>query len=191
MNGRGHVHDGHPDVAHEHVTRSTQRRALWISLIANGVFMVVEFFGGLAFRSLALIADAAHMLSDVAALGVALVAQYLVDRRATARHSYGLQRAEVLGAQANGLALLAVSAWVIYEAIGRIGEPADVAGGGLLVVATIGLLVNLVSAVLLSRAQGRSLNMRGAFVHMTMDAAGSVAAMVAGIAVVVWDADWV
>jgi cobalt-zinc-cadmium efflux system protein len=191
MNGRGHVHDGHADPAHSHVTRSTQRRALWISLVANGVFMVVEFFGGLVFQSLALIADAAHMLSDVAGLSVALVAQHLVDRRATARHSYGLQRAEVLGAQANGLALLVVAAWVIYEAVRRIGDPADVAGGGLLVVATIGLVVNVVSAVLLARAQGRSLNMRGAFVHMTMDAAGSVAAMVAGISVVVWNADWV
>jgi cobalt-zinc-cadmium efflux system protein len=101
MNGRGHVHNDH---AHSHVSRSTQRRALWISLAANGVFMVVEVIGGIAFQSLALLADAAHMLSDVAALGIALIAQHLVDRRATARHSYGLQRAEVLGAQANGLA---------------------------------------------------------------------------------------
>jgi cobalt-zinc-cadmium efflux system protein len=191
MNGRGHVHDGHAERAHSHASRSTQRRALWISLVANGVFMVVEFFGGLVFQSLALIADAAHMLSDVAGLGVALVAHHLVDRRATARHSYGLQRAEVLGAQANGLALLVVSAWVIYEAVRRIGEPADVAGGGLLVVATIGLLVNVGSAALLARSQGQSLNMRGAFVHMAMDAAGSVAAMVAGIAVLAWSADWV
>jgi cobalt-zinc-cadmium efflux system protein len=87
--------------------------------------------------------------------------------------------------------LLVVAGWIIYEAIARIGEPADVVGGGLLVVATIGLIVNLVSAVLLARAQGRSLNMRGAFVHMSMDAAGSVAAMAAGIAAIVWDADWV
>jgi len=191
MNGRGHVHDGHADPADSHVTRSTQHRALWISLVANGIFMVVELVGGVVFQSLALIADAAHMLSDVAGLGVALVAQHLVDRRATARHSYGLQRAEVLGAQANGLALLVVAAWVIYEAVGRIGEPADVVGGGLLVVATIGLVVNVLSAVLIARAQGQSLNMRGAFVHMAMDAAGSVAAMVAGIAVIVWNADWV
>jgi len=191
MNGRGHVHDGHAQGPHSHVSRSTQRRALWISLVANAVFMVVEFAGGLVFRSLALVADAAHMLSDVAGLGIALVAQHLVDRRATARHSYGLQRAEVLGAQANGLALLVVAGWVIYEAIVRIGEPADVVGGGLLLVATIGLVVNVVSAILLARAQGQSLNMRGALVHMTMDAAGSVAAMVAGIAVIVWNADWV
>jgi len=191
MNGRGHVHDGHPDAPHSHVSRSTQRRALWISLVANAGFMVVEVLGGIAFSSLALLADAAHMLSDVAALGIALVAQHLIERRATARHSYGLQRAEVLGAQANGIALLVVAAWIIYEAVGRIGDPADVAGTGLLVVATIGLAVNVVSAVLLARSQGQSLNMHGAFLHMLTDAAGSVAAMVAGIAVIGWGADWV
>ena len=180
MNGRGHVHDGHVEGPHSQVSRSTQRQALWISLVANAIFMVVEVAGGIAFQSLALLADAAHMLSDVAGLGIALVAQSLVDRRATARHSYGLQRAEVLGAQANGLALLVVSAWIIYEAVGRIGEPANVVGGGLLVVATLGLVVNVASAILLARAQGQSLNMRGAFVHMAMDAAGSIAAIVAG-----------
>lgn len=186
MTGHEHEHD-----SHVHVTRATQRRALWISLGANAGFMVAEVAGGIAFNSLALLADAAHMLSDVAGLGIALVAQQLVDRRATARHSYGLQRAEVLGAQANGITLLVVAGWVMFEAARRIGEPADVVGGGLLVVATLGLLVNLGSAVLLARAGGRSLNMRGAFVHMAIDAAGSVAAVVAGIAVILWNAQWV
>ena len=183
-------HDDHGGHSHG-VSRGVQRRALWISLVANAGFMVVEVAGGLAFRSLALLADAAHMLSDVAGLAIALVAQRLLDRPATARHSYGLQRAEVLGAQANGLTLLAVAGWIVFEAIRRIGEPADVVGGGLLVVATLGLAVNVGSAVLLARAQGRSLNMRGAFIHMAVDAAGSVAAITAGIAVVVWGAEWV
>ena len=102
-----------------------------------------------------------------------------------------MQRAEVLGAQANGLILVVAAVWIIFEAVRRIGQPADVVGGGVLVVATLGLAVNLGSAVLLSRAQDRSLNMRGAFVHMALDAAGSVAAIVAGIAVVVWGANWV
>src|SRR3954453_1213006 len=124
MDGRRLVHDGHTAAAHSHVSRSTQRRALWISLAANAAFMVVEAIGGLAFRSLALLADAAHMLSDVAGLGIALIAQHLVDRRATARHSYGLQRAEVLGAQANGVILLAAAGWIMYEAVQRIDDPA-------------------------------------------------------------------
>jgi cobalt-zinc-cadmium efflux system protein len=181
--------DGHDH--HRAVSRMTQRRALWISLVANAGFMVAEVAGGLAFHSLALLADAAHMLSDVAGLAIALVAHRLVDRRATARHSYGLQRAEVLGALVNGLTLLAVAAWIIVEALRRIGEPADVVGRGLLVVATLGLAVNLGSAVLLARAQGHSLNMRGAFVHMAVDAAGSVAAIAAGVAVIGWQANWV
>jgi cobalt-zinc-cadmium efflux system protein len=181
----------HAHGSHSHTRRSLQRRALWIALVANAAFMVVEVAGGISFRSLALLADAAHMLSDVAALGIALIAQHLVDRRATERHTYGLQRAEVLGAQANGLALVAVAGWIIYEAIQRIGEPSDVVGVGVVVVATFGLAVNVGSAVLLARAAGQSLNMRGAFVHMVMDAAGSVAAIVAGVAVIGWNADWV
>lgn len=175
---------------HQIVSRATQRRALQIALAANAGFLVAEVIGGLAFRSLALLADATHMLSDVAGLAIALLAQRLIDRPATVRHSFGLQRAEVLGAQANGLALVAVAGWIVYEAVRRLGEPADVVGGGLLVVAVLGLAVNLGSAVLLSRAQGHSLNMRGAFVHMALDAAGSVAAIAAGVAVVVWQADW-
>ena len=182
---RGGGHD------HVHVSRSMQRRALWISLVANAAFMVAEVIGGVAFNSLALLADAAHMLSDVAGLGIALVAQRLVDRPATARHTYGMQRAEVLGAQANGLLLLVAAGWIIVEAVRRIGEPADVIGAGVLVVASLGLAVNLGSAALLWRAEGHSLNMRGAVVHMALDAAGSVAAIVAGLAVIFWQATWV
>jgi len=167
-----------------------QRRVLWIALLANATFMVVEIAGGFVFGSLALLADALHMGSDVAGLAIALVAQSLITRPASARHTYGMQRAEVLGAQANGLLLLATSMWVFYEAIVRLGSPEPIDGGGLLTVATIGLGVNLGSAVLLNRVQGHSLNMRGAFLHMAMDAAGSVGAMVAGLGVLVAGADW-
>jgi cobalt-zinc-cadmium efflux system protein len=185
----GHEH------SHEHgsrrADRGRQRRALLIALVANAGFLVVEILGGVAFNSLALLADAAHMASDVVGLVVALVAQMLIGRPATTRHSFGLKRAEVLGAQVNGLLLVGVSAWIIVEAIGRIGAPADVKGGGVVVVASLGLVVNLGSAAVLFRAQGHSLNVRGAFLHMASDAAGSVAAIIAGIAVLVWNADWV
>jgi cobalt-zinc-cadmium efflux system protein len=127
----------------------------------------------------------------VVGLVIALVAQRLLARPATARHSYGFQRAEVLGAQLNALVLLAAAGWIVYEAIGRIGDPVGVEGGGLLVVATLGLLVNLASARLLARAAGSSLNMRGAYLHMVMDAVGSVGAIAAGVAVVAFSADWV
>lgn len=182
----------HHGPSHSHgVTLATQRTALWISLVLNAGFLVAEVVGGIVFNSLALLADAAHMTSDVAGLIIALIAQSLMSRPPTRRHSFGLKRAEVLGAQVNGLLLVAVSGWIIYEAVHRLSEPPDVAGAGLLVVATLGLVVNLVSAAVLARAQGNSLNMRGAFIHMSADAAGSVAAIAAGVAIVVWQAEWV
>lgn len=168
-----------------HHTRSSQRRALLIALVANAGFAIVELTGGFLFHSLALLADATHMLSDVAALGIALVAQRLVDRPATAKHTYGLQRAEVLGAQANAVLLLGAALWIAYEAWGRLSSPLDVSGPGLLAVAVGGLVVNVGSAVLLARSAGHSLNMRAAFLHMMLDAAGSVAALGAGVAIVV------
>jgi cobalt-zinc-cadmium efflux system protein len=157
----------------------------------NGVYLVVEVVAGLAFGSLALLADAAHMVSDVVALGVAGAAQSLLERPASARHTYGLQRAEVLAAQVNGVLLLAGGGWVVYEAIRRLGEPAVVAGSGLLVVATGGLVINVGSAVALSRSKGASLNMRGAYLHMVLDGLGSIAAMAAGAAALLWRAYWV
>ena len=170
--------------------RGAQQKALILALAFNAVFLVAEVVGGIAFRSLALLADAAHMTSDVVALVIALFAQRLLDRPATTRHSYGMQRAEVLGAQANAVSLLAVAVWIVYEAIQRIGEPAEVVGGGLLVVAFLGLGVNVGSAWMLARARGGSLNMHGAYVHMVIDAAGSVGAIAAGIGVLLWDANW-
>jgi cobalt-zinc-cadmium efflux system protein len=171
--------------------QGAQRRALHIALAANGCFLVAEVVGGLAFNSLALLADAAHMLSDVVALTIALVAQRLTERPASAKHTFGLQRADVLGAQANAVLLLAVTGWIVYEALGRFGTPADVSGRGLLVVAAGGLVVNVGSAIVLARAAGRSINMRGALLHMTLDAAGSVGAIAAGAAVVVAGVTWV
>src|SRR3954454_7657728 len=98
---------------HDH--RHEQRRALWIALLANGGFLFVEVLGGFAFHSLALLADATHMLSDVAGLGIALVAQQLIERPATAKHSFGLQRSEVLAAQANGIILVAAAIAIVVE----------------------------------------------------------------------------
>lgn len=173
----------------------SRTRALTIALAANGVFLVAEVVGGVVFNSLALLADAAHMASDVAALLVALVAQRLAARPATAAHTFGLQRAEVLGAQANAVLLFAASGWIVYEAIQRLDDglagTLEVAGGGLLVVATGGLLVNVASAVVLHRAAGHSLNMRGAFLHMSLDAVGSVGAVATGIVIIVWGTAWV
>src|SRR3954454_18003571 len=105
-----HGHD------HGHDHRYEQRRALWFALLANGGFLIVEVVGGFAFHSLALLGDAPHMLSGVAALGIALIAQQLLERPATAKHSFGLQRAEVLAAQANGIILVAAAIAIAVEA---------------------------------------------------------------------------
>lgn len=176
-----HTHAAPADVA---------RRTLVVVLVANALFLVVEVVGGFAFDSLALLADAAHMSTDVAGLVIALIAQLLITRPASARRTFGLRRAEALGALANSALILAAVAWIVVEAVGRLEEPAEVQGLGLLVVATIGLVVNVVSAIALARVPGRSLNVRAAFLHMTADAAGSLAAVGAGIGVLVFDADW-
>jgi len=171
--------------------RSRQRRTLAVALCLNAVFLIAEVAGGLAFNSIALLADAAHMFSDVLGLSVALLAQRLVDRPSSERHSFGLQRAEVLGALANGVLLTGTAAWILFESVRRFSDPPEVAGGGLLAVASLGLAVNLTSALLLARAKGRSLNMHGAFVHMLSDAGGSVAAITAGAAILLAGATWV
>lgn len=173
----------------EGATRAQKRRVLWGVLWANVAFMAVEGVGGLAFHSLALLADAAHMLTDVVALAIALGAQALVERSATARHTYGFQRAEVLGALTNGLILIGAMVWLLYEAVRRVWEPIDVSGGGVIVVAVLGLVVNAGSAALTSRSADRSLNMRAAYLHMLADALGSVGALAAGAAVALWGLD--
>ncbi len=142
--------------AHVHtIARSKQGNALRLTLGVNAAYMVVEVVAGLAFSSLALLADAAHMLSDVAALAIALASQRLIDRPGAVHHTYGLQRAEVLGALANGLLLTGISVWIGVEAVRRIGDPLDVEGAGLTLVAAVGLFVNLGSAAIIGRSRGR------------------------------------
>lgn len=181
--------DGHD---HSHITDlAANRRVLLVVLALNAGYMVVEIIGGLAFGSLALLADAAHMGSDVAGIVIALIAQSLLIRPPSVRHTYGLMRSEVLAAQANGLLLVATGGWVLYEAVQRVSTPPEIDGGWVAVVAGVGLLVNVVSAWLLFGARHDNLNMRGAFLHMLADAAGSVAAVVAGLAALVGQAFWV
>lgn len=170
--------------------RIRQRRALWIALVANGSFLIVEVIGGVVFDSIALLADAAHMLSDVVALAIALVAHALVTRQSSSRHTYGYQRAEVLAAQINGLILLGVSAWIAAEAVGRFNSPRAVSGAGLIAVATAGLAVNIFSAIVVARARGSSVNMKGAFVHLAADSASSAVAVLAGIAIALSGQTW-
>jgi cobalt-zinc-cadmium efflux system protein len=164
---------------------------LWIGLGLNAAFLVAEVLGGLAFDSLALLADAAHQTSDVVALGISLVAVALVTRPGSARHTYGLRRAEALGAQANAVLLLVAAAAVFVEAVPRLADPEPIDGLGVVALAMVGLVVNAGSALLVARAGANDLNLRGAFVHLVSDALGSVAVIGAGIAMLAFDAEWV
>ena len=176
-------------MAHAHSHRQEQSRALRIAVLVNAVFLVVEVVGGIALGSLALLADGVHMFSDVAALLIALAAQRLMDRPPSPRHTYGLQRAEVLAAQANAVLLTGAAIWIVVEAVRRIAEPPEVMGGGMLAIAVVGLIVNVGSAAVLWQWREASLNMRAAFLHMSLDAAGSIGAIIAALSILFFDAD--
>jgi cobalt-zinc-cadmium efflux system protein len=169
---------------HEHGAGTENRRALAIVLALTASFTVVEIVGGLLTGSLALLADAGHMLSDNLSLGLALFAAWLAQRPATPNRSFGYRRAEILAALANGVTLVAVSIWVFVEAYARLLEPAKVLGGPMLLVAALGLLVNAAGATILYRSGGESLNVEGAMRHVFADALGSVGAMAAAAVII-------
>jgi cobalt-zinc-cadmium efflux system protein len=160
------------------------------ALVANAVFLAVEVAGGFAFGSLALLADAAHMATDVVVLSVAYAALRITQRPPTERHTFGFARTEVLVAQGNGLLLFAGAIVVVVEAIRRFGSPHDLSAGGVVVVGAIGLIVNVASAGALFRHAHGNMNLRGAFWHLFTDALGSVGVIVAGAGVAVFGAEW-
>ena len=165
-------------------------RALVFALVANAVFLAVEVVGGFAFGSLALLADAAHMATDVVVLSAAYAALRITQRPPTERHTFGFARSEVLVAQANGLLLFAGAVVVIIEAFRRFGSPHELSAAGVFVVGAIGLVVNVASARALFRHAHGNLNLRGAFWHLFTDALGSLAVMVAGAGVALFGAAW-
>ena len=170
-------------MSHLGAVRARNRRALGLVLALTAAVTVVELVGGILTGSLALLADAAHMLSDNVALSLALAAVWLAGRPSTPERSFGYQRAEILAALANGLVLIALSIWIFVEAYGRFSDPPEVLGGWMLGVATVGLAGNLVAAAVLGRTAHSSLNMRAALRHVIADALGSVGVMAAAVVV--------
>jgi cobalt-zinc-cadmium efflux system protein len=168
------------DHGHRH-GRAGNRRRLALTLALAAGYTVAEVVGGLLTNSLALLADAGHMLSDVAALGLSLFAAWVADRPPTPRRTYGYYRAEILAALANGAALIAVSLFVFVEAAHRLRQPPEVMGSAMLAVAVGGLAVNLTGLWLLHGGRGESLNVHGAWLHVLTDALGSVGAIAAAI----------
>ena len=182
----GHQH-------HHHVTGAEvagNRRRLGLALILTATYMVAEIIGGLAANSLALLADAGHMFSDTAALGLSLVAVVLAQRPATSHRTYGFHRAEILAAFTNGAALLALSVLIAREAWERLSEPPDVHGGLLLAVAFGGLTINFINLVILSGGRHQNLNVRGAWLHVMADTLGSVGAIAAGASIYFFGWQW-
>ncbi|NLT66502.1 MAG: cation transporter [Acidobacteria bacterium] len=165
--------------AHAHTQDGKTRLMLALSITAS--WFLVELAGGLYANSLALLADAAHMLTDLAALGLSLFALKISERPATHQKTYGYLRAEILAALANGVFLILIGIYIFYESYQRFMEPPEVKSAAMLAVAATGLLANLVTARLLYHSRHENLNLRGAFLHVLGDTLGSVGAIIAGI----------
>lgn len=177
---RGHSH------GHGHgVSKDADSRWLSIALGLIVAFMCAEVVVGIMANSLALLSDAAHMLTDAAAIVLALFAIRLAARPAAGRYTYGFQRAEILSAQANGVTLLVLAAWLTYEAIERLIDPPPVEGGLVLITALVGIVVNLAATWAISKANRTSLNVEGAFQHVLNDLFAFIATAVAGALVMI------
>ncbi|MGH7497706.1 MAG: cation diffusion facilitator family transporter [Gemmatimonadales bacterium] len=177
-----------PDCTHLKRGTPTPLPRLWTVLFLTGTFMVVEAVGGWISGSLALLADAGHMLTDVGALGLTLLTAWIAQRPADESKTYGYLRWEILAALVNGTALFGIAGWVVFEAIQRIQHPEPIRTGLFLTVAAAGLVVNMVSLAILHGSREGSLNARGAYLHVMGDALGSVAAL--GAALVVRFTGW-
>lgn len=174
------MHSGHLEIDHRHADhrRVDDRRLLW-ALVITVALLVTEVVGGILSGSLALLADAGHMGSDVAALGLSLFAIWFVSRPATAEKTFGFYRVEILAALANGATLMLVAGLILAEAYQRLLHPPLVRGGLMLAIAGAGLLANIATALILSRTRRSDLNLRSAFLHVVGDLLGSAATIAA------------
>ena len=182
--GYGHQHTGahQHGVGHSH-TSDAPVRNLRIALVLTAALLVVEIIGGVLSNSIALLADAGHMLTDVAALGLALFVAWFSRQPASPQKTFGYLRWEILAAFVNGATLLLISAWFLWEAITRLNAPEPISGGLMLVVAVSGLVVNIIAARVLVRSSTHNLNARGAYLHVLGDLLASVGTVVAAIAI--------
>ncbi|MHC5253340.1 cation diffusion facilitator family transporter [Listeria kieliensis] len=186
--GQHHSHDHHGH-GHSH-THSANKKALLISFILIGGFMVAEVVGGILTNSLALLSDAGHMLSDAVALGLSLLAFKFGEKAASNSKTYGYRRFEILAAFFNGLTLILISLFIFYEAYHRFFEPKQVIGSGMMTISVLGLLVNILVAYILAKGDtSGNLNMRSAFLHVLGDLLGSVGAIAAALLIIFfgWD----
>jgi len=174
---------------HQRTTGSTNERRVLMALIMVGLFMLVEIAGGIISGSLALLADAAHMLTDAASLVLTWVAYIYARRPADPQRTYGYSRFQILAAFTNGITLFGLAGLIVWESIDRIMHPNPIIGKMMLIIAAIGLLVNLITFYLIHSAEDQDLNMRGALAHILGDILASVAALIA--AGLIWAFNWV
>ncbi|WP_338767475.1 cation diffusion facilitator family transporter [Bernardetia sp. ABR2-2B] len=174
-----HNHTGH---SHEHAPKSLENinSAFYIGIILNIIFTVIEFVYGYSTNSLALLSDATHNLSDVGSLILALIGMKLAKKTATLSYTYGFKKASLLASLINSVLLVAVAGGIIYEAIERFTTPSSLTGTTIIVVSAIGVLINTVSAFLFFKGQKDDINVKGAFLHLLVDALVSVGVVVAG-----------
>ncbi len=184
-----HHHQHEPEALHNHAHgRGADRKRLAVVLGLVLAYMLAEFIGGILTNSLALIADAGHMLSDAAALGLSVFALWIAERPPNSRRTYGYYRAEILAALVNGATLVAMAILIFVEAWRRFAEPPEVMGGAMIAVAGGGLVVNVIGLWLLNASKSSSLNIRAAWLHVLGDALGSVGAIAAGV--LIWAFHW-
>ncbi len=178
-----HRHGGHGH-SNDHDANGKNLRRVMIALVLTGLFMVVEIVGGIISGSLALLADAGHMLTDTMALALAAMAFHVSKRPPDGKLTFGYQRFQILAAFVNGISLLAIVGWILFEAVMRFLNPNEILGETMLVVAAAGLLVNLISFAVLHSGDQDNLNIRGAALHVAGDLLGSVAAIVAALVII-------
>lgn len=187
-----HKHNYNTGISHHNekptLSRSDERRRLAWALAVTAVILIAEVVGGILSGSLALISDAGHMFVDALSLFMSYIALAVSQRRPDERFTFGLQRVEILAALINGVTLLVVCAYIVYEGVQRFITPVEIDIPLMLVVATIGIAANIVSAVLLQHAH--TLNVRSAFLHVLGDLFSSVGILVAGIIMLFWDVPW-
>ncbi len=173
---------------HQHSHGTKSKRALAIALALTGTFLIVEAVAGFWTGSLALISDAAHMLTDTAGLAIALAAINIGERPADSRRTFGYQRFEILAAAFNAVILFLVAGYILYEGYQRFVEPQDIQSLPMMLVAAIGLVVNLLSMQFLSTGKDSSLNVKGAYLEVWSDMLGSIGVIAAGL--IIWLTDW-
>jgi cobalt-zinc-cadmium efflux system protein len=191
--GEGHAHAGEErgsHAGHDH-TAGANARSLTIALALTGMFLIAELVGAWYFNSLALLSDAAHMFTDAAALAIALAAIKIGQRPADKQRTYGYRRFEILAAAFNAVLLFVVAGYVLYEGIARFVAPEPVQSVGMLIVATVGLLVNLISMRVLAGGKDASLNVKGAYLEVWADMLGSVGVIGAAIAIYFTNWSWI